>query len=142
MCNSKRNLILLVLFVAVVSAGVGFAVAVSRRLFEAHERFSIVWQTHDMLTRCIMDRGGELPRNWDDLEHYFDETNAGYGTPSFDWLRERIEVDFDFDPDSVVSTEQVADNSIRVLRLTGAVENRETREANQRLRTLMRSYRN
>ena len=141
MRNSARDLILLVLFVALISAFVGFSTLGRRRAFEYHERFAVTWQTHDMLAKYITEHNGQWPRSWDDLQESFVSTNYGYGAPSLDWLRDRIEVDFDFDPDSVASTEQANDNAFQVLRLPNAVEDRETREANRRLRITLQSYR-
>lgn len=141
MRNSTRDLILLILFVALIAAVVGFSAIGRQRVFEYHERFAVTWQTHDMLAKYVTDHNGQWPRNWDDLQESFESTNLGYGAPSLDWLRDRIEIDFDFDSDSFASTDQASDDSFQVLRLPDAVEDRETREANRRLRITLQSCR-
>lgn len=141
MRNSTRDLILLGLFFVMIAAVVGFSALGRRRAFEYHERIAVIWQTHDMLAKYMTEHDGQWPRSWDDLQETFVLTNYGYGAPSLDWLRDRIEVDFNFDPDSVTSPELANDSAFQVLRLPDAVEDRETREANRRLRITLQSYR-
>lgn len=46
-------MLLFLFVVALVSVGVGVPVVISRRVFEAHDTFSAVWQAHDMLTNYM-----------------------------------------------------------------------------------------
>lgn len=139
MRSSLRQLLPFLFVVALVSAGVGVPVVIYRRVFEAHDAFGAVWQAHDMLTNYMHTNNGEWPQNWDDLQQSFSETNAGYGVPNLEWVRARVSVDFGFNPNAFASSTQNVDGHFHVLHLADGTDNRETQDANQRLKSTVLS---
>lgn len=139
MRSSLRQMLLFLFVVALVSVGVGVPVVISRRVFEAHDTFSAVWQAHDMLTNYMHTNKGEWPQNWDDLQQSFSVTNSGYGVPDLEWVRARVSVDFGFNPKAFASSTQQHDGHFHILHLADGTENRETQEANQRLKSTVLS---
>lgn len=81
---------------------------------------------HDARTR------GTWPRSWDDLAKDFEpaDDNADYGTPSFDELKERVEVDFEWDVETALADETA---SPRIIWLNGRPDTEAVTDANARL---------
>jgi hypothetical protein len=104
-----------VVCVAIVSLGAFIAVFSIREyksVFRSFETFSAVWLTHDMLVAHMNHTNGDWPSDWDDLEPYFKSINPGYGLPDLAWVRDRVHIDFNFDPTALDSSTATQDNTI------------------------------
>jgi len=137
---ARRGLLLLVVIVALVLAGgMWLAIHTYTSCFDALEMFSATWQTHDMLHLYMYNHNGEWPENWDDLRPYFAMTNGGYGAPDLAWVRERVGVEFGFDPIAFASSAKHHDGQLRMLYLADGGDNGEVQDANDRLRAFILS---
>lgn len=138
---SLRTLLALVTVIALIAAVVGFSIHTYRSAFEVFEKFNSIWLTHDMLIAHLHRTDGAWPTEWKDLEPEFSWVNSSYGAPDLDWVRERIVIDFDFDPSTLDPSTAENDNQLQVMSMADGTDNGEIQSANQRLRSSLLSRR-
>ena len=91
------------------------------------------WWVADMVIEHMERNDGAWPKSWDDLREPY-TICAGRSGPSwsFDELRERVEVDFNTDPDQLIAAASDASPPFRVIYLrSGGQHHWEGREPNQ-----------
>lgn len=115
-------------FIAVLS------VLAYKSVSRSSETFSAVWLTHDMLVAYMSHTNGNWPSDWDDLDPYFNSSNQGYGLPDLKWVRNRVDINFNFETTSLNSSIAVQDNALSAMRMSDGSENGELRNANERIR--------
>jgi hypothetical protein len=136
---SLRCLLLTVGAVSVFIAGTRFVYVEYHRAVAGHEAFHAVWQTHDMLIHHMSQNEGKWPSDWAELESSFACTNPGYGAPDTAWLRDRVLVDFTFDPTALAQRADFRQQLPGVLFLADGSSNAETQAANQRITRFVQS---
>ncbi len=132
--SSWRGLLVCVAIISLGAFIVVFSIRAYKSVFRSYETFSSVWLTHDMLVAHMYHTNGDWPSDWDDLDPYFKSINQGYGLPDLAWVRDRVDIDFNFDPTSLDSSIATQDNTIRAMRMADGSENGEIRNANERIR--------
>lgn len=94
--------------------------------------------TRDMLIRYTARTRGQWPASWNDLSPDLAPADAGYGTPDIDALRHLVEVDFDFNPQSVTAGAPDGSPPPRIVWLRDHPDSDAVRETNTRLVTHLR----
>jgi len=89
--------------------------------------------TRDMLIRYMARTRGEWPRSWNDLKPDFKPADAGYGTLNIDELKEIVQIDFAFDPESVRENRPHRDEPPRIIRLKRRPDSPDVRQVNARI---------
>jgi hypothetical protein len=138
---SIRRLLVVIVFVAALLAVVRFSIHAYKSAFKGLEDFNAIWLAHDMLTTYVSRTNGEWPDNWDDLQPIFDSPmSQPYGAPDLDWVRDRIAIDFDIDPNAFVASNNPEDRSVDAIRMADGTQNGETRDANARIKSVILKY--
>lgn len=128
------GLIVLLIF-ATPAVGFWWLRAMSRATAEQ----SALAHARDMLIVHFARTSGQWPRSWDDLAGDFEPADAGYGTPSFDVLKDRISIDFDVDLPSLIAGPPNPSEPPRVFWLRRRPDAPEVDDANARLIDALRS---
>jgi len=92
-----------------------------------------------MLVHYLNNNDGAWPTGWDDLRESFEFTNQGYGAPNLDWLKQRVAINFSFDPARLVSATTTRDKPLRVFALPDGSSNTDLDRANERILDHIRS---
>lgn len=133
---SLRRSLVGIAVIALVITAARFSVRAYHSLFEPHADFSAIWLTHDMLLSYLTQTDGEWPENWDDLQPIFDSpVSQPYGLPDLHSARERVSIDFDFEPELLTTSPAHSDRPVQFILMEDGSQNRETRAANQRIRS-------
>lgn len=104
---------------------------------QAVERNSLS-HTRDMLIRYTVRTRGQWPASWDDLKPDFKPADAGYGTPSLKELKEIVQIDFTFDPQSVRENRWNRDEPPRIIWLKRRPDSPDVQQVNARLVEVLR----
>lgn len=119
-----------------------FSIFVRNHLRASFETMSAIWLTHDMLVAHVNQNNGDWPASWSDLDPYFTAINPrGYGLPDLAWVRDRVDIDFDFDPEALASSIAAQDRFASPIRTVDGTVNGEICNANERIRALVSSRR-
>ena len=133
--SSWRRPLVCVTIVILVAVIAVFSIRAYNSVFRSFEIFSAVWITHDLLVAHMNHTNGNWPSDWDDLDPYFTSINRGYGLPNLAWVRDRVHIDFDFDPTSLDSSIATKGNAVWAIHMADGSENGEIRNANERIRS-------
>lgn len=132
---SLRHLLIGVTVLVLFFVAAKYSIQTHNSLFKPLEEASAIWLAHDMLALYMAQGSGEWPESWDDLQPMFRSVNSrAYGVPDVDWLRERVTIDFDFDP-KVLASSEAQDRPLHVLRMSDGRDHGEIRIANERLKS-------
>lgn len=135
---SLRELFVFVSIVVLITAIAVSGFRVYNGFLEGVDAFYTVTLTHDMMRDYISENDGQWPSDWEDLKPHF-ATYAGiYGDPDFAKLRDRIEINFAFDPLTVDSSKAARDGDIWILRMADGTDFGELKNANESIRSVFR----
>lgn len=126
---SLRTLIIVVVLSGVAATGWFYANRVNRTIRGSYA----VWWAADMCIEHLEANGGTWPRSWDDLRDDYQTCVNRSGQPwTFDEIRERVEIDWDADPQQLLEQSSNESADVRVIWLRdGTVAYWQGREPNQ-----------